>query len=109
MQAFELPAAPLREDDGIIRVTGTRVTLESIVAVFERGGTAEEIVQSFPSVGLAGAYAILTYVVSHRADVAAYLERRANEELAERVRVEASSDSAAFRDRLLARQRSLHS
>jgi uncharacterized protein (DUF433 family) len=107
MQAFDLPPAPLHEDDGIIRVIGTRVTLESVVAVFERGGTPEEISQSFPSVRLADAYAILTYVVSHRADVAAYLERRADEELADRKRVEAASDPVAFRDRLLARQGNL--
>jgi predicted nuclease of predicted toxin-antitoxin system len=47
--------SPLHEDEGIIRVIGTRVTLESIVAVFDRGGAPEEIAQSFPSVRLADA------------------------------------------------------
>jgi hypothetical protein len=46
MQAFEARPPPLREDaDGILRVDGTRVTLESVVIAFDMGATAEEIVQ----------------------------------------------------------------
>src|SRR5262245_5205020 len=64
MQAFDLPPAPLVEDGhGVIRIAGSRVTLDSIVALFDRGATAEEIVQSFPTLALADVYATLSYVV----------------------------------------------
>ena len=35
--------------DGVVRVGGTRVTLDSVVAAFSQGATAEEIVQRYPS------------------------------------------------------------
>ena len=105
MHAFDLPPAPLREDDsGVIRVFGSRVTLDSIVAAFDRGATPEEIVQSFPSLALDGVYAVLTYVVSRRAEVDAYLAQRENVESQMRDDVERRSPSAGLRERLLARR-----
>ena len=49
MHAFGLGPAPLVEDDdGVLHVTGTRVTLDSIVMAFDLGATPEEIVQRYP-------------------------------------------------------------
>ncbi|HKY37334.1 MAG TPA: DUF433 domain-containing protein [Polyangiaceae bacterium] len=105
MQAFELPPVPLHEDQyGVIRVVGSRVTLDSIVAVFDRGATPEEVVQSFPSLGLGDVYAILAWVVSRRGDVDAYLARRAAEEHEARQDVEQRSPTGGLRERLLARR-----
>ena len=104
VQAFELPPIPLREDaHGLIRVVGSRVTLESIVAVFDRGSTPEEVVQSFPSLALGDAYSILAWVISHRPDVDAYLARRTAEEATVRENVELRSPTADLRQRLVAR------
>ena len=51
---------PLQTDaDGVIRVGGTRVTLETVVEAFQQGATAEEIVQQYPSLALAEVYAVL--------------------------------------------------
>ena len=47
--------------DGVIRVAGTRVTLETVVEAFRDGATAEEIVQQYPSLFLADVYQILGY------------------------------------------------
>ena len=45
-EALTTEAAPLmRGADGVIRVRGTRVTLDSLVAAFSEGATAEEIAQ----------------------------------------------------------------
>jgi uncharacterized protein (DUF433 family) len=45
MHAFDLGPAPLVKDaDGVLRVAGTRVTLDSIVASFDLGATPEEVV-----------------------------------------------------------------
>jgi uncharacterized protein (DUF433 family) len=104
MQAFELPPVPLAMDEhGVIRVAGSRVTLESVVASFERGATAEEIVQSFPTLGLGEVYAVLAYVMTRRADVDAYLERRRREEHETEQEVEQRSPSGDLRARLIAR------
>jgi uncharacterized protein (DUF433 family) len=105
VQAFELPRVPLHEDaSGVIRVVGSRVALDSIVAVFDRGATPEEVVQSFPSLGLGDVYTILAWVVSRRSDVDAYLARRALEERETRVDAERKSPTVGLRERLLARQ-----
>ncbi len=105
MQAFELPPVPLREDaHGVVRVVGSRVTLDSIVAVFDRGATPEEIVQSFPSLALGDVYAVLAWVVSRRPEVDAYLARRGVEEASVRADVELRFPSAGLRERLLARR-----
>ena len=68
---------PLETDtDGIIRVGGTSVTLETLIAVFESGATPEEIVRDFPVLGLADVYAVITYYLRHRGTVDDYLKTR---------------------------------
>ena len=43
------PALPLATDaDGVIRVAGTRVTLDTVWSAFESGASAEEIVEQYP-------------------------------------------------------------
>ena len=61
---------PLHTDaDGVVRVGGTRVTLETLVAAFDRGSTAEEICEDFPGLELGDVYAVLTYTLRHRSEV----------------------------------------
>ena len=45
--------------DGVIRVSGTRVTLDSILLAFNDGATPEEIAQQCPSVPLADIYHLI--------------------------------------------------
>ena len=49
------------DTDGVIRIANTRVTLDTIVAAFLEGATAEEIAQQYPTVELADIYAIIGY------------------------------------------------
>ena len=42
--------------DGVIRVRGTRVTLDTVWDAFNEGATAEEIAQQYPSLSLADVY-----------------------------------------------------
>lgn len=52
--AIVAEAAPLQaNEDGVILVGKTRVTLDTVVAVFNQGATAEEIVYRYPSLNLA--------------------------------------------------------
>ncbi len=88
----------------MIRVGGTRVSLESVVIAFDRGASAEEIVESFPSLDLAAVYATLAYVLQERPRVDEYLARR-DKKLAEiRAEVEERFPATGLRARLLARR-----
>ena len=96
---------PLRADaDGVIRVAGTRVTLDTIASAFERGATAEEIVQQYPTLPLAEVYSVLSYVLHHQAEVAAYLAGRLEGRSAARAENERRFDPVGIRARLLARR-----
>jgi uncharacterized protein (DUF433 family) len=97
---------PLTNDaDGVVRVGSTRVTLDTVVAAFNEGMTAEGIVQQYPSLRLNEVYKVIGYVLSHPAEVEDYLRER--QRLAAEVRREneARFDPAGIRDRLLARRR----
>ena len=96
---------PIQTDaDGVIRVAGTRVTLETLVAAFDAGATAEEIVQQYPAVALADVYSVIAYYLRHQDDVRAYLADRTHQ--ADRVREENERrfDASGVRNRLLARR-----
>ena len=98
-------SVPLRTDtDGVVRVGKTRVTLDTVVAAFRDGATAEEIAQQYPSLRLADVYSVIGYYLDRQDEVDSYLRQR--ELLAAQVREqnEARSDPQGVRDRLLARR-----
>jgi len=95
---------PLEPDaDGVIRVGKTRVTLDTVVAAFNEGATAEEIVQQYPSLSLADVYSVIAYYLNRRADVDAYLEQRRENAVKVREENERRFPPAGIRERLLAR------
>lgn len=68
---------PLEMDSaGVLRVRGTRITLDAVWCAFNEGATAEEIVQQYPSLSLADAYQVIGYCLRHPSDLAAYMARR---------------------------------
>jgi uncharacterized protein (DUF433 family) len=96
---------PLETDaDGVVRVGGTRVTLDTIVAAFNEGATAEEIVHQYPSLHLADVYAVISYYLRRRSDVEAYLRQRRQRADEIRKQNESRFDPHGVRDRLLARR-----
>jgi uncharacterized protein (DUF433 family) len=96
---------PLAVDgDGVVRVGGTRVTLETIVAAFSQGATAEEIAQQYPTVSLTDIYTAIGYYLRHRIDVEEYIEKRRRESEAARKEMELSLGPDGIRERLLARR-----
>ena len=101
----DVKPVPVEVDaDGVARVGGTRVTLDTIVAAFQEGATAEEIVYQYPSLGLADVYAVISYYLQRRSAVDAYLVRRQQRRAEVRCWNEARSDPRGIRDRLLARR-----
>ncbi|MFQ5707942.1 MAG: DUF433 domain-containing protein [bacterium] len=96
---------PLRTDkDGVVRVGGTRVTLDTVVATFNEGATAEEIVQQYPSLELADVYAVISYYLRNHSEVEAYLQKRHKQAEEIRKQNEARFDPHGIRERLLARR-----
>jgi uncharacterized protein (DUF433 family) len=98
--------APIRTDaDGVARVGGTRVRLDTVVTSFNAGCAPEEIVLKYPSLDLNDVYSVIGYYLWHRGDVDAYLaERRKAADEANR-EVEARFPRQGLRERLLARRK----
>jgi uncharacterized protein (DUF433 family) len=61
--------------DGAYRITGTRVSLDSVVYAFLGGQTAESIAQSFPVLTLEQVYGAIAFYLAHRAEIDAYLRQ----------------------------------
>lgn len=96
---------PLQADpQGVIRVEGSRVTLDTIVGAFNAGATAEEIVYQYPSLQLVDVYAVISYYLQHRAEVEKYLLERKMESERVRRKNEDRFSSQGIRERLLARK-----
>lgn len=94
-----------READGVIRVGSTRVTLDTVIAAFKEGATAEEIVQRYPTLDLADVYRVIAYYLSHSTEIEDYLLERYKQSELIRKENEARFDPSGVRDRLLARRK----
>lgn len=99
------PAPPLvTDEDGAMRVGGTRVTLDSVIAAFREVETAEGIAQRYPPLRPTVVRIILDHYSSHKDDLDAYVADRENEAASLREQVEADPRTTGLRDRLTARR-----
>jgi len=97
--------APLETDaDGVIRVGGTRVRLDTVIFAYKEGATPEEIVEQYTSLKLADVYVVIGYYLKYRDEVETYLLKRQEEREQVRQMNEARLDPSGIRDRLLARE-----
>ncbi len=87
-------------DDGTIRITGSRVTLDAVVREFQNGATAEQVQQDFPSVQLPDIYSVIAYYLRHSDVVEQYL--REQEQIAAQTQefIESRQDTTLLRERL---------
>jgi len=90
-------------DDGVVRVGGTRVTLDTVVESFRDGLTPAEIQRQYPSLGLTHVDSAISYYLQHRTEVEEYLEERARQRAEVRREVEERFSQTGIRERLLAR------
>ena len=103
--SIESEPVPLEVDaNGVVLVSGTRITLDTIVAAFSQGATAEEITHQYPSLHLADVYAVIAYYLRRREAVESYLLHRQKEADNTRKQNESRFDPNGVRDRLLARR-----
>lgn len=77
--SIELPLSPLpvplfRLENGVYRVTNTRIALDLVVNQFKAGRSPEQIVESFDSLRLADVYTLIGYYLDHTAEVEHYLQ-----------------------------------
>ena len=100
-----IETVPLATDDhGVVRIAGTRVTLDTVLAAFAKGACAEEIVHQYDVLGLADVYAVIAYYLRHKAHVDEYLAEQETLRQAVRQENEARFDPNGIRERLLSRR-----
>jgi uncharacterized protein (DUF433 family) len=105
LQMQPIPIPLTLGKDRVARVSGTRVTLDTVVRAFTRGATAEEIAQQYPSVALSDAYATISYYLQNRAEVDKYLDKRKKHAQAVKRENQKRFDQTGIRKRLLARKK----
>jgi uncharacterized protein (DUF433 family) len=86
-------------------VRGTRISLDTVLAAFRDGATAEEIAQQYPSISLADVYQVIGYYLRHSSELESYLAHRRENVRATREVNESTWPPDGIRDRLLARRR----
>lgn len=93
---------PLETDaHGVVRVSNTRVTLDTIVTAFNDGATAEEIAQQYPTVPLADVYSVIGYYLRRRDEVEFYIGKRKKEADDLQKQMEARFNPVGIRERLM--------
>jgi uncharacterized protein (DUF433 family) len=96
------------DENGCIRVGGTRVSLDVVVADFQSGLTPEKIAARYDVLNLADVFGAITRFLRHRPEVDAYLARRAAEAQEIRAKVERDlkpgPSLTQLRERLAARE-----
>ena len=97
-------APPIQYDaDGVARVGGTRVTLDTVVGAWKDGASAEEIAEEYDSLLLADVHAVLSFFLRHEQEVEVYLAQREQESKLVRDENERRFPHNPMRERILSR------
>ena len=64
----------VEQREGAYRISGTRVSLDSVVYAFLRGSSPESIAQSFPVLSLEEVYGAIAFYLGHQTEVDTYLQ-----------------------------------
>jgi len=93
--------------DGTIRITGSRVPIDSILYHFKLGAVPEQIVYMFEGLRLTDIYGVIAYYLSHQESVEKYLQDQEAKEEAALQQLESDPDyqreKRQFRERLMNR------
>lgn len=101
------PEAPPLDvlENGSVRIAGTRIGLEHIVANYLAGWSPERMVDEYSTLELADVHAVIAYYLHHRDEVDRYVAEQ--NERAERIREDierAGIGGAVLRDKLIQRR-----
>ena len=96
-----------RTREGLWRVAGTRVSVDSVIHAFWRGSTPEQIIQDYDALSLAQVYGVVHYYLTHRKALDAYLKTqdRLDKKLRHELQAEHRQFLSDLRRRLDARRR----
>ena len=101
--AFEAQLLPLTMDENkVIRVGKTRVTLDTIVSSWAQGATPEQIADSYDVLELADIYSVIAWYLWKKEEVDQHLEEKRNEAATEKRSMTLPSQSG-IRERLINR------
>ena len=95
----------VQQRDSGYYLSGTRISLDSVVYAFLRGESPEGIVESFPSLRLEQVYGAIAYYLANQGTIDAYLEKGQAE--FERMREESRRKHPALYAKLEAARRSM--
>jgi uncharacterized protein (DUF433 family) len=86
------------DSHGVLRVAGTRISIDSVVIGFQQGQSPEEIQRNFSSLTLEQVYGVITYYLGHPAEIDEYL--RHQDAVWEKARAKAEQHPSAALQRL---------
>ena len=72
----EMPSEYVQKQQDVYRITGTRVSLDSIVYAWWAGQSPETIAQAFQVLTLEQVYGAITFYLAHREEIDRYLEQQ---------------------------------
>jgi uncharacterized protein (DUF433 family) len=94
-----------KTEAGVIRISDTRVSLDSVIIAFNQGSAPEQILYDYDSLSLPEIYAAISYYLQHREEVDSYLSTRAKQNRELRKSNETRFGHKGLREKLLARRR----
>jgi uncharacterized protein (DUF433 family) len=92
------------DEGGTIRVGGTRMTLDLVIAEHQAGASPELIADKYDALSLPDIYAAITYYLRHQAEMDVYLEQRRLAAAELRREIEERQSREGIRERRLARR-----
>jgi uncharacterized protein (DUF433 family) len=87
-------------EHGGLRVTGARVSLDSVVHAYLQGYSPESIQEQYPALSVEQVYGAIAFYLANRAEVDEYLKRQ--EQLWEELRLEQERNPSPLVQRLRA-------
>lgn len=103
LQMDAIPVPMSMDASGGIRISGTRITLDNLMAHFDAGESPEQIVQQLDTLNLADVYLVRGYCLLHLEDVRDYLKTRSEQAKHTKAVIETETDSAGFVQEVLSR------
>jgi uncharacterized protein (DUF433 family) len=102
---FQSPPVPLEmNEQGVIRISGTRVSLDSVLYWHNLGASPEAIVRKFPVLPIADVYAVIGYYLYAPEQIDAYLRESERQEAELEAEIRHRFPQEGFREKLLARR-----
>ena len=95
---------PLEYRDSSIRVTGSRITLDTLVHIYQRGETVEYLSEGFPTLSLEQIKAVINWYLTHQREADEYLAESEAEAEAVWARISSKPEYKAAREELLRRK-----